>query len=57
MDNLHDYTGPALAGAGPNARPRHAALLGSDFYDVIMFRQQCYTIGLSLEGAGGFDPP
>jgi len=39
------HAGPALAVAGPNARPNRDAPLSSDLYDVIVFSQPCYDRG------------
>jgi len=38
----HFQAGPALAGAGPNARHGRGAL-GAVLYDVIVLSQPCYN--------------
>jgi len=38
-------SGPALAGAGPNARPRRGATLSSAFMTSSCSRQPCYVRG------------
>jgi len=52
-ENIVQQRGPALAGAGPNARAGRGAQcktqargpLSSDFCDVIVFNQPCYDRG------------